>query len=420
MSETRQDVWYSWNDASTEHGAEHDGHEEHGGSGTGLVFDETLRDGLQAPHVRNPTPEQKLGFLEHMVRSGIRCADLGFPGSDPAAAEECTALARHIATAGLDLVPGFAGRTHPADIGAICEVGQRAGIGVEAYAFIGVSPIRQYVEDWDPGLIERAIRTAAAECARGGAEFVLVLEDTVRCTPQVLAGVYDVAVETGVRRLTLCDTVGAAVPRGTAALIRWTRRYFAQRGHTVDLEWHGHNDRGLALVNSLVALSLGCARVHGTVLGVGERAGNASLDQIIVNHRLDDGHPYDLRALRGYVEHAAPLLGVEIPRNYPGMGRDVFKTSAGVHASAILKAHRKGDEALKDGVYAGVPARLLGREQEVLVDAASGASSVKYWLTTHGYPAEDSDVVKRVLELAKTRRTPLTDEEIGRVIATGH
>ncbi|MEV6024043.1 LeuA family protein [Streptomyces sp. NPDC052036] len=405
------DVWFTWNDARVEESAPEPTY-------SGTLFDETLRDGLQAPHIRNPTLEQKLAIVDHMARSGVRSADLGFPGSDAAALRECTELARHIAVGGLDLTPAYAGRTHPSDINAICEVGQRAGTAVEAYIFIGVSPIRQYVEDWDIELIRSAIRTSAADCRRENVEFVLVLEDAVRCTPQVLDSVYDMAVETGTTRLTLCDTVGAAVPRGTEALIRWTRRYFADRGHPMALEWHGHNDRGLALVNSLCALALGCVRVHGTVLGIGERAGNASLDQLMVNSHLDGHHTYDLTALREYCEYAAPVLGVDIPQNYPAMGRDVFKTSAGVHASAILKAHEKGSTALKDSVYAGVPAGLLGREQEVLVDAASGANNVKYWLTVHGHPTDDTSLIKRVLERAKTSRAPLTDEEIGQIIAT--
>ena len=409
------DVWFTWNDVE----AEEDAQDIPAGSAfSGILFDETLRDGLQAPHIRNPSLEQKLAIIDHMSRSGVRSADLGFPGSGASAVDECTAFARHIAAGGLDLTPGFAGRTHPSDIHAICEVGQRAGVAVEAYVFIGVSPIRQYVEDWDIELIRSAIRRSAAECRRENVEFVLVLEDAVRCTPQVLGSVYDVAVETGTRRLTLCDTVGGAVPNGTEALIRWTRRYFADRAHPIELEWHGHNDRGLALVNSLTALALGCARVHGTILGIGERAGNASLDQLMINSHLDGHHTYDLTALREYCEYAAPVLGVDIPQNYPAMGRDVFKTSAGVHAAAILKAHEKGSVALKDNVYAGVPAGLLGREQEVLIDAASGANNVKYWLTLHGYATDDATLIKRVLERAKASRAPLGDEEIGQIIAT--
>ncbi|MFB4421407.1 LeuA family protein [Streptomyces sp. QL37] len=405
------DIWFNWNTVDV-------GAASHPPAYSGTFFDETLRDGLQAPHIRNPSVDQKLVILDHMARAGVRSADLGFPGSDPEALNECVQLARHIIDSGYQIVPGYAGRTHPADIAAICEIAERAGTTVDAYLFIGVSPIRQYVEDWSIATIQRSIVNSAAACLHSDVDFVLVLEDAVRCTPEVLGQVYDAAIDSGVTRLTLCDTVGAARPEGTAALLHWTNQYFASRQRSVALEWHGHNDRGLALANSLTALALGCARVHGTILGIGERAGNASLDQLMINSHLDGREAYDLRALGEYGAYASEVLNVGIPQNYPALGRDVFKTSAGVHASAILKAHQKGNTLVKDSVYSSVPASYLGREQEVLIDEASGTNNVRYWLTVHGYDSTDASLLKKILAGAKSNRGPLTDEQIGQIIAT--
>jgi len=120
--------------------------------------------------------------------------------------------------------------------------------------------------------------------------------------------------------------------------------------------------------------------------------------------------------VREYCEYAAGVLDVDVPENYPAMGRDVFKTSAGVHATAILKAHEKGDAAVKDSVYSAVPASLLGRQQEVLIDSSSGANNVRYWLTTNGF-AHDTEVIRKVLETAKADRNPLDDERIRSIIA---
>ncbi|MFC0626052.1 LeuA family protein [Kribbella deserti] len=394
---------YDWNELRTSR------------SLSGTFFDETLRDGIQAPGVQLPTLDQKLEIIDLMYQSGIRSADLGFPGSGPAALAECLELSSH--AAGYPAITqAFAGRTHPSDVRAICEIGQRVGTPVEAYVFIGVSPIRQYVEDWDTNFLVRSIRAAGEECQRGGADFVLVLEDAVRCSPEVLAALYDTALDVGVRRLALCDTVGAAVPSGTAALIRWTAEYFATREHVVALDWHGHNDRGLALANSLVALATGCDRVHGTVLGVGERAGNASIDQLILNTWLDDAATdYDLMALSAYCDYVSASLAIEIPPNYPAMGRDVFKTSAGVHAAAILKAHEKEDAEIKDLVYSSVPARFLGREQEIVIDASAGVSNVRYWLATRGLEADDAAVLE-VLRVAKSRRQPMDDNDVRQLL----
>jgi len=382
----------------------------------GIFFDETLRDGIQAPHVATPSLDQKLRLVEHMVAAGIRCADLGFPGSGPAAAAQCQEIARTIVASGHPIAQGYAGRAHPDDTEAICRLAQSVGVSVDAYIFVGVSPMKLYVEGWDLDTVARSIRSSALACRRDGVEFVLVLEDAVRCTPVILGQMYDVAIDLGVRRITLCDTVGAARPTGAEALIGWSTRYFGERGHPIGFEWHGHNDRGLALINSLAALDAGCVRVHGTVLGVGERTGNASVDQLIVNSHLDGHGSYDLLALRRYCEDASTVLGVPIPGNYPAMGSDVFKTSSGVHASAILKAHERNDVLLKDIVYSSVPAGYLGREQEVLIDAASGASNVKYWLAVHGREADDT-AVKAVLDTAKNRSSPLSDDQIGRILA---
>jgi len=388
------------------------------GEPAGLFFDETLRDGVQTPGVADPTLEHRFLLIDHMVRSGIRCADLGFPGAGPEAARACAASARYVADQRHPLVPGFAGRTHPADVRAIGEVAQRAGIAVDAYVFIGVSPIRQYVEGWSMASVARDIRIAAARCRDEGLNFVLVLEDSSRCTPDVLAAVYEVARDLGIGRITLCDTVGAATPPGTEALVRWSTAYFAERRHPVAFEWHGHNDRGLGLANSLAALAAGCARVHGTVLGIGERAGNTSIDQLIVNRELEHPGEHDLKAVRDYCELAAEVLGVVVPPNYPAIGRDVFKTSAGVHASAILKAHQLGDMSVKDTVYAAIPAALLGRQQEVLIDGSSGASNVRYWLSVNGVPGRgDAGLVEAVLRTAKRVNRPLTDDEIRSVLA---
>ncbi|MYS86777.1 2-isopropylmalate synthase [Streptomyces sp. SID5474] len=405
------DIWFNWNTVVVDAAP-------HPAAYSGTFFDETLRDGLQAPHIRNPSLDQKRALVDHMARAGVRSADLGFPGSDPEALRECVALAHHIIASGHLIVPGYAGRTHPADVAAIREIAARAETTVDAYVFVGVSPIRQYVEGWSIATIQRNIVDSAAACPHGEVDFVLVLEDAVRCTPEVLGQVYDAAIDSGVTRLTLCDTVGAARPEGTAALLHWTSRYFRNRQQSVDLEWHGHNDRGLALANSLTALALGCTRVHGTILGIGERAGNASLDQLVINSHLDGHGTYDLKALRQYSEYAADVLDVDIPRNYPALGRDVFKTSAGVHASAILKAHQKGNTLVKDSVYSSVPASYLGREQEVLIDQASGTNNVRYWLTVHGYDSTDASLLKKILAGSKANRGPLTDEQIGRIIAT--
>ena len=111
------------------------------------------------------------------------------------------------------------------------------------------------------------------------------------------------------------------------------------------MDWHGHSDRGLAVANSLAALAAGADCVHGTALGIGERVGNTQIDQMLVNLKLMGVSPWaeqDLTKLKEYCITVSEATGVPIPRNYPVMGEDAFRTATGVHAAAVIKAFRKG------------------------------------------------------------------------------
>lgn len=397
-----RDLIYDWNKS--------DG-QASGDAPSFVLFDETLRDGIQAPYVDIPDLEQKFRFIDHMIKLGIESADLGYPGASKMALDDCKAIARYIRDCGYSLIPAFAGRTHKRDIDAICDVSHYAGCSVDAYLFVAVSPIRQYIEGWDYSVIERSIKQSAWQCKNAGVNFVLVLEDSLRCAPDVLARIYSLAIDLNVQRITLCDTIGCALPSGAREIILWSKAYFAERGHNVAFDWHGHNDRGSALTNALTAIKYGCHRIHGTILGIGERAGNTALDQLIVNCHLINLGKYNLSALKDYCDYASTVLDVKIPVNYPAVGRDVFKTSAGVHASAILKAHNKGETVIKDIVYSSIPASFLGREQEIQIDSSSGISNVLYWLQMRGHNAE-TQIIDRILGLAKASRKPLSDQQI--------
>jgi 2-isopropylmalate synthase len=109
------------------------------------------------------------------------------------------------------------------------------------------------------------------------------------------------------------------------------------------------------------------------------------------------------------------LLSVDIPENYPAFGAGVFQTSAGVHASAIYKAHKLQDEKVKDIIYSSIPAEALGRKQEIKIDSSSGISNVLYWLAERSLNA-DTDAIHRVLSLAKRLDSPLNDIQINKLI----
>ncbi len=380
-------------------------------------FDETLRDGLQNPSVSDPSIDYKLRLLHLMEKIGIHAADIGLPGSSQRAFDDVLRMCREITDNKLKLKVACAGRTVVGDITPMIEISQRAGIPVEVYAFIGSSPIRQFAEGWDIATIAKKSAEAIDVAVKNGLEVAYVTEDTTRSRPDSLATLFKNAIDHGATRLCLCDTVGHSTPDGVRNLIGFTRSIVAGMGANVGIDWHGHNDRGLALVNAVMALEWGADRVHGTALGIGERVGNAPMELILLNlkllHQLDH---QDLSHLLEYCSVLAEAVGWQVPINYPLVGRDAFRTATGVHAAAIIKAQQKGDAWLGDRIYSGVPAGMFGREQEICIGYMSGASNVNFWLRQRRIEPS-KDLVDAILAKAKTTQHNLRDEEVLAVVA---
>jgi 2-isopropylmalate synthase len=209
--------------------------------------------------------------------------------------------------------------------------------------------------------------------------------------------------------------VGHATPDGVRHLVRFAFEVVKESGAPVELDWHGHNDRGLSVINTLAAIRAGVTRVHGCAIGIGERVGNTPMDQVLINLRLLGWIDNDLSALPEYCERVSRTTGVPIPPNYPAVGRDAFRTGTGVHAAAVIKAFKKGHDWLADRVYSGVPASLIGRRQEIEVGPMSGESNVISWLTERGLEATP-ERVKAVFQRAKAVDRVLTEDEIRDVI----
>ena len=378
-------------------------------------FDETLRDGLQNPSVIDPGIDQKLKLLHLMDDLGIHVADVGLPGSSKRAFDDVLRMCREVVECKMKIKVACAGRTVVGDITTMIEVSQRAGIPVEVYAFIGSSPIRQYAEQWDVALIAKRSAEAIDVAVKAGLAVCYVTEDTTPSRPEVLTTLFRAAIEHGASRLCLSDTVGHATPDGVRNLIQFTKSVIAGTGATVGLDWHGHNDRGLALVNAIWALEFGADRVHGTALGIGERVGNAQMELILLNLKLLGLLDQDLTKLLEYCQTAATAVKWDVPINYPLVGRDAFRTGTGVHAAAIIKAMARGDAWLADRIYSGVPAGMFGRTQEICIGFMSGASNVNYWLTQRGIPSNEK-LVAEILKAAKTQDHMMTDEEVMAVV----
>ncbi len=377
--------------------------------------DETLRDGLQSPSVRQPTAEEKEVFLRLLPHVGIQAANIGYPGASDTAYHDVVRLAQVIAREHLPIAANCAGRTHLADLNPILQASQEAGLPIEAALFIGSSAIRQWVEDWNRPRLLHTIETAITTAHKEGLSVMFVTEDTTRARPEDLQAMYVAAANAGATRFCVADTVGHATPVGAQRVVKFVAQSLTEQGFEPVIDWHGHRDRGLDVINALAALAAGASRVHCCALGIGERVGNTPMDTMLVNLVLMGWIHQDLAKLPEYCRVAADMTEAEVPRNYPVVGVDAFSTSTGVHAAAVAKAYAKGETWLADTVYSAVPASLVGRNQEILVGPMSGRSNAEYWLRHHGIEPTSARV-EALMRAAKTTRQVLTTPQIEQLL----
>jgi len=380
-----------------------------------LINDETLRDGLQSPSVRDPSIAEKIEILHLMEALGIDSLDLGLPGAGARAIEAVTALAREIAVHKMKIRANCAARTHENDIRPIAEIVQQTGLPIEAATFIGSSPIRRFTEGWTDDFLLQTTEKAVKYAVSLGLDVMYVTEDTSRCDPETVKRLYATAINCGARAICICDTAGHATPMGALALVRFViAEVVKPSGEKIRVDWHGHSDRGLAIANSMAAIIAGANCVHGCAIGLGERVGNTQVDQMLVNLKLMEIAPWDeqdLTKLKRYCQAVSRATGVPIPANYPVVGDDAFRTATGVHASAIIKAYHKDDVVLANTVYSGVPSHVFGLEQIIDIGPMSGKSNVLWWLERHGVPVSER-VVDRIYERAKQSDHTLSEAEI--------
>ncbi len=376
--------------------------------------DESLRDGLQSPSTQDPPLEYKLKLVRLMEDLQINGADIGFPSSTKKMYDDVTAICEMIRDEGFNLAPNCAARTIAHDIEPVIDISHKVGIPLEVAAFLGSSPIRMKVESWSLEKLLRLTKDATRLCIDNNVPIMFVTEDTTRADPKVLEKIYLTAVENGAQAICLSDTVGHATPHGTYQLVSYIKHMLKENGFSkVRVDWHGHRDRGLSLANSIAAIEAGIDRVHGTGIGIGERCGNTPMDTLLVNLKLMGFKNYknrDLSKLSAYTETVSEMVKFDIPKNYPVMGTDAFRTATGVHAAAIIKAQTK-DESWGDIVYSSVPAKEFGKEQIIDIGPLSGISNARFVLEKLGIDCTEENC-RIVLDFAKENGKVLSEIEV--------
>ena len=343
------------------------------------IDDDTLRDGFQGAFVHKPGVEDKQTLLSLSVEVGVQSAVLGFPAVSAQERMECAQLLQYLVDNNHKLVPSLLARACIDDLQPIVELNQQMHPLVEAAIYLGSSPLRCHVEHWSLQSILDKCESACHYMAQHNCPFSFSIEDATRTPPEHLKRIIDIAVGANAASIDICDTAGTATPAGAQALVTFVKTYMDSLGSSAFIRWHGHNDRGLALANSIAAAQVGADFISGSFLGIGERTGNTSLEQVIMYLAQCGSQLYRTDKLMDYCQALSRYAQVTIAPEAPLVGAQAFATCTGTHAAAILKARELGIE-FEDYIFSGVPASKLGRQQQVLLGPTSGMATSYYVL----------------------------------------
>ncbi len=374
-----------------------------------FVFDTTLRDGEQVPGAKL-NKKQKIEIAAQLAKLGVDVIEAGFPCSSPEELQAVKAVAEQVDG---PVVAGLA-RAVQEDIDKVWEA-VRSAKRPRIHIFLGASDIhisKKLRKDRDSALqlAGDAVRYAKKYCQ----DVEYSTEDASRSDFEYLCRVVEAAVEAGATVINIPDTVGYAVPEEFGALIRRLRESVPALDRAT-LSVHCHNDLGLAVANSLAAIRNGAEQVECTVNGVGERAGNASLEEIVMNLKVRpsfyEAHT-GVESLEIYrtSRMVSRLMNIPVQPNKAIVGANAFAHSSGVHQDGVLKDR---------GTYEIMRPEDLGLHQHtIILTARSGRAALKHRLEQMGYEV-DADrfekVYQRFINVAD-RKKEITGEDLKSIV----
>jgi 2-isopropylmalate synthase len=373
------------------------------------ILDTTLRDGEQSPGVAFSI-EDKLAIAHQLARARVDIVEAGFPASSPGDFAAVHAIAEHVEG---PVIAGLA-RCFEKDVLA-CADALKPANDARIHVFIGTSPIHRdgQLRMTQREVYDRAVAmTALAKTFREDVEFSPM--DASRTEPQYLAEIVGACIEAGATTVNLPDTVGYATPDEWRRLIEWMYDQVPSM-RDVTLSVHCHNDLGLATANSLVSVRAGARQVETCVNGIGERAGNAALEEVATATRL---HP-EVYGVATELDHSqlyrtsrmvSQLTGMMVQPNKAVVGANAFAHHSGIHQDGMLKDRRTFEIIEPEDVGAG-SSLVLGK--------LSGRHALRERLAQLGYSLDDAAVARafaRFKELADRKRE-VTDRDLEAIVA---
>ena len=373
------------------------------------VFDTTLRDGEQSPGIAL-LPHEKAEIAAQLERLGVDVIEAGFAGSSPGDFEGVRAVA---ATVAAPTVASLA-RAKAEDLDAAAEALAGANRS-RVHIVLGTSPIHMELKlALEPDEVVDLARRSVGYAAARVDEVEFSCEDATRSDPAFVARVCRVAIEAGATAINLPDTVGYALPAEYAAFIADVRSRCPEL-RDVTLSVHCHDDLGLAVANTLVALQAGVRQVECTINGIGERAGNASLEEIVMATRVrSDRLPFETgivtQALYATSQMLTALTGEPVQANKAIVGRNAFAHEAGIHQDGMLKDRRTYEIMRPEDV--GVPATTL------VLGKHSGRHALQHRLDSRGVELSRHELdrlYRRMIALADAQKS-VSDTELVELI----
>lgn len=376
------------------------------------IDDETLRDGLQGPHLkRHPSIENKKFYLGVVAHAGyIDHADVAIPSKDPVQLNEAAELVRFTIESNLPISLSIAGRGGVLDdtppIVALSQ--QFDGYPLEADIFLDPTHHRAKIEGWDRNEKIANLKTNIKLLKSHGLPVMFVPERSTTATPEELYEVCQIAADLGVDRICIADTKGIASETSVKNIFRWGFESIGSKYPDIKWDFHEHNDRGLGLGNCITASEEGVDRIHATMFGIGERTGNVNLHELIFNLNLKGLRKDDLKKLFEVANVASRLFEYPLPNTASIYGEDAFDQISGIHGNTGIKELKQN---VPSDIYSVVPPAEIGRKPKFKVGPLSGRANAEYVLEELGLKA-DPAVVAHILAFAKSERRILTEDEI--------